>query len=120
MLRIDSAEMDARAHFERFTHGNVLSTFIADLHIINTDLRPIFADTRFPLAEIAGRSAIVLRKLAISLRRGRIKPLGVFLDHAMSIENGRDAADRFAHALEPGEGTFAVGLGVIKRDDLVF
>src|SRR5438046_9355042 len=38
----------------------------------------------------------------------------------MSIENRRDAADRFAHELEPGEGKFAVGLGVIKRDDLVF
>src|SRR5204863_6033766 len=68
---------------------------------------------------IAGGSAIVLRKLAVSLRRGRIKPLSIFLDHAMSIENGRDAADRFAHQLKPGEGKFAVRLGVIKRDDLV-
>src|SRR5207247_5295050 len=40
-------------------------------------------------------------------------------DHAMSIENGRDTADRFAHELEPGEGKFAVGFSVIKRDDLV-
>src|SRR5438874_422876 len=119
MLRIDPAKMDARTDFERFAHRNVLPVLVADLHIINPDLRPIFADTRFPLAEIAGRSAIVLRKLAVSLRRGRIKPLSVFLDHAMSIENGRDAADRFAHQLEPGEGKFAVGLGVIKRDDLI-
>src|SRR5436190_16096973 len=120
MLRIDPAKMDARTDFQRFTHRNVLSVLVADLHIINPDLRPIFADTRFPLAEIAGRSAIVLRKLAVSLRRGRIKPLSIFLDHAMSIENGRDAADRFAHQLEPGQRKFAVGLGVIKRDDLVF
>src|SRR5438046_2840762 len=119
MLRIDRAEMDARTYFEGFADGNVLSIFIVDLHIINPDLRPIFADTRFPLAEIAGGGAIVLRKIAVSLRRGSVEPLGVFLDHAMSIEDGRDAADRFAHELEPGEGKFAVGLGVIKRDDLV-
>src|SRR5438094_8139354 len=120
MLWIDRAEMNARAHFERFAHRNILSIFVADLHIINPDLRPIFADTRFPLAEIAGRGAIDLRKVAVSLRRGRIKSLSIFLDHAMSIENRRDAADRFAHQLKPGEGKFAVGLGVIKRDDLIF
>src|SRR5438874_8378529 len=119
MLRIDPAKMDARAHFEGFAHRNVLSIFVADLDIINTDLRPIFANTRFPLAEIAGRGAIVLRKVAVSLRRGRVKPLGVFLNHAMSIEDGRDAADRFAHELEPGQRKFAVRLGVVKRDDLI-
>src|SRR5438874_6670022 len=119
MLWIDRAEMNARAHFERFAHRNILSIFVADLHIINPDLRPILSDARFPLAEIAGRGAIVLRKVAVSLRRGSVKPLGVFLDHAMSIEDGGDAADRFAHELEPGEGKFAVGLGVIKRDDLI-
>src|SRR6267378_366963 len=95
---------------------SLLPTWISSI----LNLRPIFANTRFPLAEIAGRSAIVLRKLAVSLRRRRIKPLGIFLDHAMSIENGRDTADRFAHQLKPGEGKFAVRLGVIKRDDLIF
>src|SRR5947208_11749 len=119
MLRIDGAEMDARAHFEGFAHGNVLPVLIANLDIVDPDLRPIFADTRFPLAEIAGRNAIVLRKLAVGLRRGCVKPFGVFLNHAMSIENGGDAADRFTHELEPGEGKFAVGFSVVKRDDLV-
>ncbi len=38
----------------------------------------------------------------------------------MGVEDGRDAADRFAHQLKPGEREFAVGLGVIERDDLVF
>src|SRR5207248_846879 len=98
---------------------NVLPVCVTDLNLINPDLRPIFADTRFPLAQIAGCRAIVLRELAISLRRGNIKPLGVFLDHAMAIELRRNAADGFAHQLEPGERKFAVGLGVIQRDDLV-
>src|SRR5438067_407007 len=119
MLRIDPTKMDPRTDFQRFAHRNVLSILIADLDLIDPDLRPIFADTRFPLAEIAGRSAIVLSKLTIGLSRGRIKPLGVFLNHAMSIENGRDAADRLTHELEPGEGKFAVGFSVVKRDDLV-
>ena len=54
------------------------------------------------------------------LRRRNVKPLGVFLDHAMGIELRRYAADRLAHQLKPGERKFAVGLGVIERDDLVF
>src|ERR1700730_4569384 len=95
MLRIDRAEMDARTDFEGFAHGNVLPVLVADLHVVDPNLRPIFADTRFPLAEIAGGGAIVLRKLAVGLRRGYVKPLSVFLDHAMSVENRRNAADRF-------------------------
>src|SRR5207245_8769547 len=85
MSRIDRAEMDARAHLERFAHGNVLSIFIPDLDIINPDLRPIFANTRFPLAEIAGRGAIAFRNVAVTLRRGRVKPLGVFFDYVIGI-----------------------------------
>ena len=38
----------------------------------------------------------------------------------MRVKNRRDAADRFAHQLQPGQGKFAVGLGIIERNDLVF
>ena len=71
ILRIDRAEMDACADFEGFAHGNVLPVFVADLDVVDPDLRPIVADARFPLAEITSRSAIVLRKLAVGLRRGQ-------------------------------------------------
>src|SRR5437762_11308204 len=111
MLRIDPAKMDARTDFQRFTHRNVLSILVADLHIINPDLRPIFAHTRFPLAEIAGRSAIVLRKLAVSLRRGRISPLVYSFAMAWGFKTGRALPIDLGNKLKPAEGKLPAGLG---------
>ena len=45
--------------------------------------------------------------------------LGVFLHHSLRVEDRRDAANRFAHQLQPGERQFAVRFRVIKRNDLV-
>src|SRR5437764_10186925 len=45
---IDIAEENAGADFERFADGNVLSIFVADLHVVDPDLRPIFSHSRFP------------------------------------------------------------------------
>ena len=58
-------------------------------------------------------------KFSCDLRGRNIKLLGVFLHHPLRVEDRRDAADRFAHQLQPGEGKFAVRFRVIERNDLV-
>src|SRR5437660_8222659 len=50
VIWIDISEMNARADLERFADENVLSIFVADLHVVNANLRPIFPHPRFPLA----------------------------------------------------------------------
>src|SRR6266404_4284022 len=50
VLGIDRPEMDACAHLKRFSHGDALAIFIADLQVIDTHLRPVFAHTCFPFA----------------------------------------------------------------------
>ena len=55
----------------------------------------------------------------MSLGRRSVETLGVFFHHPVGVEDRRDAADRFAHQLEPGERQFAIGLRVVERDDLV-
>jgi hypothetical protein len=66
------------------------------------------------------RFAAVVRKIPVRSRGRNIQTLGVILHHPVGVEDRRDAADRFAHQLQPGERKFAVWLRVIKRNDLVF
>ena len=49
-----------------------------------------------------------------------VEPLRIFFHHPVRVESRRDAANCFAHQLQPGEGKFAVRFRVIKWDDLVF
>ena len=65
VVRIDISEVDMRADLERFADENVLSIFVADLHIVDPNLRPIFARPRFPLAQLRCRFATVLGKVFV-------------------------------------------------------
>src|SRR5207245_431266 len=42
MFWIDRAEMDFRGNLERVTDQNVVPIFVADLHVVDLHLRPIF------------------------------------------------------------------------------
>src|SRR5437762_7736635 len=43
----------------------------------------------------------------------------MFLYHSLRVEHRRDAANRFAHQLQPGERKLAVRFRVIKGNDLI-
>ena len=74
----------------------------------------------FHLLSSPGGAAAFSREFRVSFRGGNVEALGVFFHHAMGVENRCDAADRFAHQLQPGKGKFAVGFCVVERNDLVF
>jgi len=65
MARVDTAEKNVRAELERFADRNILSIFVTDLDVMNTDLRPIFAHSRFPLAQVSCRFTTVLGKVFV-------------------------------------------------------
>ena len=119
MFWIDRTEMNSRADLQRFADRNIFPILVAYLDIENLHLRPIFPHLRFPLAQLRRCAATVARKIFIRSRGGNVETLGVFFHHPLRVEHRRDAANRFAHQLQPGEGKFAVRLRVIERDDLV-
>src|SRR5438477_10757203 len=80
---------------------------------------PVLSHLRFPLAQMSRRAAAFAGEILVRLGCGNIKLLSVFLHHALRVEDRRDAANRFAHQLQPGKGKFAVRLGVVKRDEWV-
>ena len=50
MVWIDMAQMNAGADLQRLADQNILSIFVAHLHVGNLDLRPILAHLCFPVA----------------------------------------------------------------------
>ncbi len=90
------------------------------MHILNAHLRPIFAHLRFPLAQLRRGSATVAGKILVRSGGGNVEPLRIFFHHPVRVESRRDAANCFAHQLQPGEGKFAIRFRVIKWDDLIF
>src|SRR5947208_16208618 len=93
MLWIDGAEMNSRRDFQRFTDQNALPIFIAYLNIRNFYRRPILAYLRLPLAYMGRSAAAVPGKIFVRSRGRNIELLGVFLHHALRVEDRRDAAD---------------------------
>src|SRR4029077_6603835 len=73
----------------------------------------------FSTGSVASRCASVREKIFVRLGCGNIKLLSVLLHHPLRVEYGRDAANGFAHQLQPGEGKFAVRLRVIEGNDLI-
>ena len=65
VIWIDIAEINVRADLERFADENVLSILVADLDVVDADLRPIFSHPRFPNAQLRRRFATILRKVFV-------------------------------------------------------
>ncbi len=65
MVWIDISKVNMRAHLKRFANDNVLSILVADLDIMNTNLRPISPHPRFPLTQLRRRFAAVLGEVFV-------------------------------------------------------
>ena len=98
---------------------NIQAILVSDLHVEDLDLRPILAHSGFPFAQIGRRLPAIAGKLGEGFGGGQVEALGVFLHHAMGIKDRRDAADRFAHQLQPRERQPAIGPRIIEGNDLI-
>src|SRR6266576_1435141 len=93
VLWIDFAQMNARADLQRFADRNALPIFVGYLHVGHLNLRPILSDLGFPLAEMRCSIATVAGEILVRLCRRNIELLRIFLDHALRVEDRRDAAN---------------------------
>ena len=81
-------------------------------------MRPLAADLVLPSGEFHGLCAGVCDQCRVRRGSGRVEAFGVFLHHAVRVEDRHDRADGFAHEIDPRDRKPSVGLRVIERQDL--
>src|SRR5215469_17379013 len=112
-------EMQTSRDLKGVTHRNLMPILISNLDITDAYLGPILSHLRLPLTHFGGSPPAIARELAMRLSRRDVKLFGIIFHHPMGVKNRCHTSDRFAHELDPGDREFAIGLGIIERDNLI-